>query len=166
MTDRLYSHVLVPTDFGPGCRAAYRVALAAARGSGAAVSLLHVIPGPTGDDYHGLDAIRLLHRAAERVGSDGLLPAGELSAAEARCLDRLRAEIPAAAAGPTELRLEVRRGDVTAEVARYAAETDVDLIVAGGARPGLIPDLGFGLADRVARATPVEVVRVTPPQPA
>ncbi|AMV28887.1 Universal stress protein family protein [Gemmata sp. SH-PL17] len=163
MTEHLYSHVLVPTDFRAECRAAYRVAFAAALGSGATVSLLHVLPAESEDEYQGLDAIRLLHRAAEHVSSGKPLPPANPAAARALQLERLRAEIHPEWIGPIELRLEVRTGDVVAEIARYADESAVDLIVMGGPRPGLFRGFGRSLADRLARATPVKVVRVTPP---
>lgn len=166
MTGQLYTHVLVPTDYSPASQAAYRVAFAAALGSGATVSLLHVIPEPGEDEYRGLDAIRLLHRAAERIGAEGLIPPAVVADENARHLDRLRAEVHPDWVGPIDLRLEVRRGGVTEEVARYAAEEGVDLIVTGGSRPGLFPDFGRDLTGRLARVTPVKIVRVTPPLPA
>lgn len=163
MTEHLYSHVLVPTDFRSECRAAYRVAFAAALGSGAAVSLLHVLPLGGEPEYQGLDAIRLLHRAAEHVGRGKPLPTTDPAATRALYLERLRAEIHPEWVGPIELRLEVRTGDVVTEIAQYANESAVDLIVMAGARPGLFRRFARNRADRLARATPVKVARVTPP---
>ncbi len=63
MTEQLYSHVLVPTDFRPDCKAAYRMRWRLL-GSGATVTLLHVLPAADEGEHQGLDAIRLLHRAS------------------------------------------------------------------------------------------------------
>lgn len=163
MTERLYSHVLVPTDFRPENRAAYRVAFAAALGSGAVVSLLHVLPTENEDEYQGFDALRLLHRAAGQMsGARGHSPS-DPAVARALCLERLRAEVHPEWIGPIEVRLEVRHGDLVPEVARYASEAAVDLIVATGPRPRILSRFRRTLADRLARIMPVKVICVTPP---
>jgi nucleotide-binding universal stress UspA family protein len=165
MSDRLYSHVLVPTDFKPHRRAAYRVALAAAHGTGASVTLLHVAPMPvreTAEEFQGLDAIALMHHAAR--GWSGWGETAEVIAAENAELEgRLRAEIPPHDAGAVRVRYAVRRGEVAAEVARFVREGKVDLVVVGDNPPGLLPSFGRKLADQLLREVPVQVVRVAPP---
>jgi hypothetical protein len=111
MTDRVYSHVLVPTDFDPACQAAYRLALATASGTGACVTLLHVAPMPVGEpeeQFRGLAAIQLMHHAADGWG--GWRPSPEAIAAEnAELGNRLRAEVPTHQAGPVQVRTPPRR---------------------------------------------------------
>lgn len=164
MSDRVYSHVLVPTDFKPDRRAAYRVALALASGTGATVTLLHVAPMPGREsegEYLGLDAIRLMHHAAD--GWRGRRPSPEAIVAENADLEnRLRGEVPSHEAGAVRVRSVLRRGELDAELLRFVQETGVDLIVVTDSPPGFLPRLGRSLADRLARETSVEVVRVTP----
>ena len=164
MIDRVYSHILVPTDFHPDRRAAYRVALAAASGTGATGTLLHVAPMPTGeeeDEYLGLDAIRLMHRSAE--GRSKLAETAEsITAANAELENRLRAEVPSHQAGAVRVQCVARRGEVAAEVRRFVREAKVDLLVVTDSPPGLFPTFGRKLADRLAHDMPAEVVRVTP----
>jgi nucleotide-binding universal stress UspA family protein len=152
MPDAL-SHLLVPTDFGPASRRAARLALEMALGSGARVTLLYVLPE---HPLSGLDAIGYLHRVLWT--SAGLrayvarLPYGETWARQ--MLDRQvhpewRQTLP--------VRTAVRRGAVAAEVARYARDEGVDLIVLGvdraGQRFSLVPRRSgeiLRLADRPA----------------
>jgi len=162
MTARAYSHILVPTDLSPDRRRAYRVALATAAGTDAVVTLLHVAPMPfamTDDEYRGMDAFRLIHRAAERR------PGGRLSrevilAQNAAIEDRLRAEVTSAEAGNVRVRCAARRGDPEEEIARFVREADVDLIIMDDSPPGPLPRLGRSLAERLAKNVPAEVVRV------
>jgi nucleotide-binding universal stress UspA family protein len=160
--ERLYSHILVPTNFTPACREAYQVALAAAHGTNARVTLLHVLPEPDPDEYTGMDAFRLLHRAAERRPLSIRPPADDPEVID-EYIRRLRAEVYPEWTGPVGLNFEVRRGDTVAEIANYAAANDVDLIVMVSDRPRrLLGGVGKSLADRLARATPVRIIRVTP----
>lgn len=164
MSDRMYSHILVPTDFHPDRQAAYRVALAAASGTGATVTLLHVAPMPTReveDEYRGLDAIRLMHRSAEGWGK-AAETAETISAANAELENRLRAEVPSHQTGAVRIRSVVRRGEVAAEVRRFVREAKVDLLVVADSPPGLLPTFGRKLADRLTQDMTAEVVRVTP----
>jgi nucleotide-binding universal stress UspA family protein len=160
MIDERYAHVLVPTRFSPECRAAYRAAFAAARSSGAAVTLFHVLPPPNPNEYSGLDAFRMLHLAAERKAPDENESVVQAAAERTRTIERLRAEVPKEWAGSVDVRFEVGRGLATSEIARHARATNADLIVVGGSRPGRLPGLSRHFADRLALATDVEIVRV------
>lgn len=163
MADRMYSHVLVPTDFKPDRRAAYRVALALASGTGATVTLLHVAPMPEREsegDYQGLDAIRLMHHAAD--GWRGWWPTPEAIAAEnAELENRLRVEVASHQSGAVRVQSVLRRGHLDAELVRFVREGDVDLLVVTDSPSGFLPRLGRSLADRMARELSVEVVRVS-----
>jgi nucleotide-binding universal stress UspA family protein len=160
MPQSLYSHVLVPTNYEPGNQAAYRIAFAAAHSSKSVVSLLHVLPDQNLSDYRDLDAIHLLHRSADEKYGNWKKTAMEAAEEKARHLQRLRDEVHPELIGP----IEVRRGDVADEIVKYANETGVDLIVTAGSRPGILPDFSRSLSDRLARATPVKILRVTPPK--
>lgn len=165
MVKHLYNHILVPTDFRPGSREAYRTAFALALGSNARVTLLHVRPPREQDEYRGLDALRLLHLAADRQWANIGYRYDDTPQALAACLRQLQAEVHPEWAGAIDLRTEVRSGDVAAEIARYARENEVDLIVTVGTRPSLLRVFRSRMADRVARLTPVKVLRITPPVP-
>ncbi len=163
MSQRIYNRVLVPTDFRPVCREAYRTAFAIALASETPITLLHVLPPPDPEAYRGLNAVRLLHLAAERsMNKLATLPTNSPEALAA-CHGRLRAEIHPEWATAINLRTEVRCGKVVTEIARYAEEAGVDLIVMVGSRPGLLPPFSRRMADQVARFTPVKVLRITPP---
>lgn len=158
---QLYDHILVPTDLTPRCREAYRVAFATALGSNARVSLLHVLPPPLDqNECRGLDAVRLLHQAA---GGGRPHAHGPQSLAEAAILARLRSEVHPEWAAAFELTVAVRHGEVAVEIASYTAEHGIDLIVLAGTRPGLLPKFRGRMADRLARLTPVKIIRITPP---
>lgn len=156
-----YEHILVPTDFSPEAQEAYQVALVAARGSGARVSLLHVLPQPSDEEYAGMDAFRLLHRAAERSKSWQTVSLDPASDVVNRCLDRLQAEIHPECRESIDFNPVVRTGNVVEEIARFAKESQADLIVTGGSRRGRLGVMLPGVADRLTWATPVHVIRVT-----
>lgn len=164
MNDTLYKHILVPTNFQSKCQAAYRVALATALSSRAKVTFLHVLPPKAEDEYQGLDAIRLMYRAADRRKGNWVLPPEEEAREHTLILERLRQEVPTGWANEVEVLLEVRRGDVASMVAQYAHEAEVDLIVTADKRPGLLPNLTGRLADRLARLTKAKLICVTPPE--
>lgn len=164
MNETLYKHVLVPTNFHNKCQAAYRVALATALSSKARVTFLHVLPPKAEEEYQGLDAIRLMYRAADRRKGNWVLPPEVEAKEHALTLERLRQEVPTGWANQVEVCLEVRRGDVPSMVAQYAHETEVDLIVTADKRPGLLPNLTGRLADRLARITKAKIICVTPPE--
>lgn len=165
MTDRWCSHILVPTDFQPHRRVAYRVALATAKGTGAVVTLLHVAPMPNREleeqEFSGLDALRLMHRSAEQRWGSWKRPAEVIAAENAELETRLRAEITLPQSQPVRVNYVVCRGEVVPEVIRYARTGGVDLVVVAGSPPGLLPNLGRSLADRLSREVPVEVIRAT-----
>jgi nucleotide-binding universal stress UspA family protein len=164
MSSRLYTHVLVPTDFRPECQSAYRVAMAAALGCGARVSLLHVAPLPTPDmdeiEYRGLDAIRLMHRSAEWWSARENI-AEVIAAENADLTTRLRAELPTDVERPRQIGFAVRRGEVGEEVMRFSGEQGVDLIVTTAGRSRFPVPFVSTLAELLARKLPrVEVIRV------
>jgi nucleotide-binding universal stress UspA family protein len=159
----LYRHILVPTNFDSSNQAAYQMALTTARGAQSAVTLLHVLPNESYDDYRGLDAIKLLHRSVDEKWSNWKKTVEQNTQEEIRCLERLRGELDQELINQVEVRLEVRRGELTEEIIRYVQEKGVDLIVTTGSRPGFMPQLSRRLADRLARSTPIKIVDVTPP---
>jgi nucleotide-binding universal stress UspA family protein len=163
MLDEL-PHLLVPVDFRPASRAAVRVALEMASGASARVTLLHVVPEEPLSD---LDAIGYLHRASMwlRVPGPGSAFPGDAEARSADALRRLEGELHPDWRGSVPIRLAVRRGDVAAEVARYAAEEGADRVVVGVNRPGWRLSLRPRLSGRIARqaARPVVIVHPVPP---
>jgi len=163
MNDDRYKHVLVPTNFTPECRAAYRTAFAAARASGATVTLFHVLPPPTSEFAgNGLDAFRMLHRAAERKSAYEQSTPEQAAAERSRAVSKLQNEISKEWSDSVEVRFEVGRGNAISEIARFIRSSNADVIVVGGSRPGRLPSLVRCFADRLALATPVKIVRVVP----
>lgn len=165
MTPKPYTHLLVPTDFRPESQAAYRVAFTTARGCGARVTLLHVAPTPiiglSDDEYQGLDAIRLMHRSAERWHLYEKT-ASAVTAENAELLTRLKAELPNTDGRPKDLRFEIRRGDVVEEIARYVRDFSADLIITTASPSGFRSLFSTRLVPRLARKLPkTEILRVT-----
>jgi len=159
MTEQIYTRILVPTNFQPYCRDAYRTAFAIAIGSRAPITLLHVLPKLDATEYQGLDAERLLHRSGERFH---VHTASDEPTLIADCHARLKAEVHPEWAGAVDLQTEVRIGSVAEEIAGFANNTGVDLIVMAGCRPRFLPVFNR-MTEKVARLTPVKVLRVTPP---
>lgn len=163
MVDQLYEHILVPTNCQPADRAAYHLALALAQPSQSRITLLHVVPDEPEDAYNGLDAIRLMHRAAERgsspVGRSRKLPAQQREA----LIARLKSELHAEWLGSLPVGAEVRSGEAVEEIALAAEELQVDLVVLASPRPSWAPRFGRTLADRLSRRIGAKIVTVLPP---
>jgi nucleotide-binding universal stress UspA family protein len=163
MVERLYEHILVPTNFLSADRAAYRLALALAQPSQSRITLLHVIPEEPDEAYSGLDAIKLMHRAAEG-GSSPLGRARKLTAERREALSaRLRSELHSEWLGSLPVVTEVRSGDALDEIARAIEELQVDLVVLASPRPTWAPRFGRSVAERLARRTEAKIVTVLPP---
>jgi nucleotide-binding universal stress UspA family protein len=163
MIDKLYNHILVPTDFRLTTREAYRVAFATALGCESQVSLLHVIPKEDESEFKGMDAFRLLHQAAARSSN----PLNRSLQTESEMidvhLDRLRNELHPEWMQSLEVNLAIRIGEAATEISQFIMENSVDLVVMVTSRPRWLKGLGWSLSEQIARTTKVKVVRVTPP---
>jgi nucleotide-binding universal stress UspA family protein len=112
--DMVFKHILLPTDFGPGCEREIAYAFSIGQEHNATVTLLHVVRHL--DDYS--DDGLTLKRESVKNQLQSLVPSG----GETWC--------------ETKFRLAV--GDPAAEILRYAEDTRADLIVMGAkARAGL-----------------------------
>lgn len=161
MVDQLYQHILVPTDFRPASREVYRAALALAQGSNARITLLHVLPVEKEEEYIGLDAIRLMHRAAERMPMRWDRDAPPSPEIQEKTLKRLQTEIHPDWQSAVRVSSELRSGDLVEEIVRFIDEANVDLVAMASSRPRWAR---FGsTADRLARRTPVRIMKIVPP---
>jgi nucleotide-binding universal stress UspA family protein len=138
--------ILVPHDFSETSEAAVRYALALAHNFGAKLYLLHVS-----------DKARFEMATEFPLGLDGTLE----DAVRERLVKILtpREQI--------EFRpvFEFRSGAPAAEIARYAKEADVDLIVMGTHGRGLVAHAVLGsVAEKVVRTAPCPVLTVRNPQ--
>lgn len=141
--------ILVPTDFSECSDAAIRYGAALAEAFGASLQLLSVVHDPYSRPW-----------AAEGFAA----PIADLMADwEAEARRRLAECIPPGAESRTTLVTAV--GAPQAEIVRYAAEHDVDLIVLGTHGRGPIGHLLLGsVAERVVRSAPCPVLTVRHPQ--
>jgi nucleotide-binding universal stress UspA family protein len=159
-----YRHILVPTEYQPESQAAYQLALASAS-SDTVVTLLHVLPPFIQEEYRDLNAIRLMYLAADQRRDVWRRNFETDNRDVARHMERLQSEVPDTWKQHTEIRYAIRRGDLGTEIANFANEHQVDLIVLPGSRPGILPTLKRSLSRQLAKLTPAKIIQVTPPLP-
>lgn len=139
--------VLVPIDFSGPSNGAYTYGTELAQMVGAQIYLLHV-PGTTGENFEADFAVGPFERWAQERG---------LASTPQQAKD-------AAATPPSDRRPEfaIRIGSPAKEIARYAADRDIDLIVMGThGRTGVAHAVMGSVAEQVLRSAscPVLVVR-------
>ena len=153
--------ILVPTDFSDASEAATTYGIAMARAFNAQICLLHVEP------RHDLEIMVERELVVEKYLSQAAPPKSQPNAAHellAKLLTDdeqrdLRAEYVLRASGA---------GGPSAEIVRYAAERDIDLIVMGTHGRGFAAHVLMGsVAEHVVRKAPCPVltVRSRPRQP-
>jgi nucleotide-binding universal stress UspA family protein len=139
--------ILVPHDYGDTSSAAADYAASLARVFGADVWFLHVEELAPFNDYLG-SALELDGAASKEVR------------------DKVHGDSAVAPAG-TPARYFVRSGPPAAEIARFAGENAVDLIVMGTHGRGGVAHMVLGsVAERVVRTAPCPVLTVRRPVPA
>ncbi|MBX3439759.1 MAG: universal stress protein, partial [Planctomycetaceae bacterium] len=132
-------HILIPTHLAGYERSAVLLGLQLANASHARTTLLRVLPPQEQpSSMHWLDAIDSLYDRLDRRNGD---PNGEqklslVDAVRAEILTYVQREVPAELLSEAAIQVEVRFGDLASEVARYADETQVDLIVLSSGPPG------------------------------
>ena len=144
--------VLVATDFSPVAETALIYGRALARTFDAQLHLVHVVDDFSRFNY--AEGAGLLPRARSARRSRG--PAGKSS--KARCGEDDRRELRAVAV--------LREGHSTAkEIADYARETAIDIIVVGATGRGALDRMLMGsVADKVIRQAPCPVLTVRHPE--
>jgi nucleotide-binding universal stress UspA family protein len=141
--------VLVPTDFSECSDAAIRYGRALAEAFGASLHLLHVVQDPYKQAW-----------AAEGF-------AAPVTAMIVQCETqaRTRLEETAATCAPVATTVATRIGTPFYDIASYAAEMNVDLIVIGTHGRGPIGHMLLGsVAERTVRKAPCPVLTVRHPQ--
>ena len=141
--------VLVPTDFSECSEAAVRYGRALAEAFGASLHLLHVVQDPYKQAW-----------AAEGFAAPvtDMITQWEEQA-------RIRLEETAAACVPVSATVAVRIGSPFYDIAAYASEKNVDLIVIGTHGRGPIGHMLLGsVAERIVRKAPCPVLTVRHPQ--
>ena len=141
--------VLVPTDFSDCSEAAVRYGRALAQAFGASLHLLHVVQDPYKQAW-----------AAEGFAApvSDMIVQWETEA-------RKRLEESAAACAPVATTVATRIGSPFYDIACYAAEMNVDLIVIGTHGRGPIGHMLLGsVAERIVRKAPCPVLTVRHPQ--
>ena len=123
-----FRHVLVSTGLTIADRTALLLGFELASLHGSTLTLLHVLPRPKKDHAHGLDAVSLLHAAAEELR--GASTAGLHRDAPQPSLRKFVEHVV-----PLELRDSVRwrgvcrAGDVADTVVSYANDFAADLVI-------------------------------------
>jgi nucleotide-binding universal stress UspA family protein len=141
--------VLVPTDFSECSEAAVRYGRALAEAFGASLHLLHVVQDPYKQAW-----------AAEGFAAPvtDMITQWEEQA-------RTRLEETAARCAPLSATVAVRIGSPFYDIAAYASEKNVDLIVIGTHGRGPIGHMLLGsVAERIVRKAPCPVLTVRHPQ--
>ena len=139
------SHILVPHDFSETSVAAVRYAIALARNSHARITFLHV----------GNSA---------QAAFDAEFPIGLEDAREDAIRERLLKIVTPQEQLELAPQFVVRPGTPAAEIARYADEHDVDLIVMGTHGRGFVGHVVMGsVAEKVVRTAPCPVLTVRNP---
>lgn len=133
-----YVHILVPTSLNLVDRPALRWGLELAALHQAALTVLHVVPNNEFEVVaHGLDSIGLLYRAADELTADawshGNCPVP--NATRSRVYAFLNKVIPDHRQDEVDLRVACRRGDVAETIARFADESDADLVIMSSRPP-------------------------------
>jgi nucleotide-binding universal stress UspA family protein len=145
------SNVLVATDFGEASVAALAYGREFARTFGAKLHVMHVVANPT------------MFVGPEAVGVDFARVQADLETAGQQALDRV-----VTAEDRQQLRAVtvVRNGSSPAmEIARYAGEEQVDVIVIGTHGRGPMAHLLMGsVAEKVVRVAPCPVLTVRHPE--
>ena len=138
--------ILVPHDFSDTSVAAVRYAIALAHNFGAKLHLLHVG-----------EKARFEMATEFPLGLDGTL--------EDAVRERLIKILTPREQVEFKPIFEFRSGSPAAEIARYAKEADVDLIVMGTHGRGFVAHAVLGsVAERVVRTAPCPVLTVRDPQ--
>jgi nucleotide-binding universal stress UspA family protein len=124
-----YRHVLVATRLDLADRTALLLGFELASLHQATLTLLHVLPRPTQDrSVHGLDAICLLHAAAEELR--GTSTAGMFGeAAQHRLCKFVKDVVPQELLDAVSWRGECRPGNEAESIVSYVNESDVELVI-------------------------------------
>jgi nucleotide-binding universal stress UspA family protein len=150
-----YRQILVATDFSPAAQAALKQALWIARESGAAITLVHVLP----------DLRRGMHSASIDAKLDLLYGEGTHFYQELRgdAGQRLRRSIDEAGAEGVDVHPKMLSGEPIVEICRAALQLESDLVIAGTLGAGGWQSLFVGsTARRLIRKCPSPVWVVKP----
>lgn len=140
--------ILTATDFSQASHVAMRYAAAFAKAFSAEVILCHVLENP--------DFLSSLPPVAE-----GYFPANLAEIQEKHA--RVQCEQVLATVGLSQARVLLLHGGPAHEIAKAAAEENVDLIIVGTHGRGAIAHLLLGsVAERVVRSAPCPVLTVRP----
>jgi nucleotide-binding universal stress UspA family protein len=134
--------ILVPHDFSETSETAVRYAIALARNFGARIHLLHV-----GDQA--------------RLDLETEFPLGLEGAVEDAVRERLLKIVTPAEQAELRPEFALRAGVPAAEIVRYAADREIDLIVMGTHGRGPVGHMVMGsVAEKVVRTAPCPVLTV------
>ena len=167
--DGRYVHILVPTSLARTERPALLWGAQTAAAHDARLSVLHVLPPfDESGSIHWLDGLDNLHRALSGSGGPPrrgtATPQDRRAAVEAwrhRVREFVEGLVPAALRQGVDLRAELSVGEVADEIARFADDEGVDLmILSSDLRRGWLPILPARLRQilKLTR-TPSAVVR-------
>jgi len=145
MTAR-FTHILVPTDFGPAADAAFVYAKELAQRFGARLSLLHVVTDPSAMGTWTPE----LYVPAPQETREGFLRAAR---------EKLQQALSVEERERFSVTNEVRIGSAADTIQELAREQHVDLIVMGThGRRGLAHMFLGSVAERVVRGAPCPVL--------
>jgi nucleotide-binding universal stress UspA family protein len=125
-----YTHILIPTNLVLDDQAALQTGFELAVMNRAVVTVLHIVPSaeirPT---TNGLDAIGLLHPAADEFHAGPAVLRSALESARRQVGEFVQQVVPARLTDAVEVRAESRAGQVAERIARFADEADADLVI-------------------------------------
>lgn len=143
-------NILFPTDFSRYSMSAAEYAVERAIKYDATIHLLHVI-----EDFKPILAIRTFDLTQEKIENELLEQAGiEMD----KCIEQMREKY-----GDAKIEKVFRFGVSHAEIVKYAAENEIDLIViATQGKTGLLHTLLGSVAEKVIRHSDCPVLVITP----
>lgn len=157
-----YSHILVPTALVPQDRAALLLGLQMAAAYRAQVTLLHVVPAEEpANSVHWLDAIDNLHRKITRPGEE-FGRGNAIEAAGGRISTFLERTVPANLRAAVKVNAISRQGEVAREIARFADQAAVDLVILSSSQSAWKLPLWPGISQRVLQQTARKVILLRP----
>jgi universal stress protein A len=140
--------ILVPTDFSPAARSALDYGVRLAERLGATVHVLHVVEGLS---------------ITSGEGTYAALPEGFFEHLEQTIRARLAVHLCQVVAGTVPAIRATRMGNPAREIACYARDRRIDLIVLPRSGRGRAAQLLLGsVADKIARMAPCPVVMMPP----
>lgn len=159
-----YSHILVPCRLNDADQAALTLGAEIACRHGARLSILHVSPVlDDGPSVHWLDAIDRLYRALDNRSVTTAERSSDLPERPGKQLGQfVYQHIPQQLRSSLDLDCISLRGDTASSIARYANDSDVDLVIMSCRIPRWWQSALPSTVQRVMRLTQKQILSIRP----